>query len=603
MQELKHCDLAQDMREALKSLSGLDSKLCGTSKVITSLPDRIQRVEENTVDTKLAVRKLSSSFTEVEATLEQVLQHILDQTPSAEPPQYDNLSDNSSELVSPSPLAALAIPQMKTAHTNEMTQLRRKFAFKPSFGAVFVYYQKVNTQLIAVHRGLRVRIGKRATRITVHVIGSLHVLSLGLHCSIVWGRSQYVRPNIDIKLRVYNNVAQSAPIIAACESGDRDEVQSLFSQGKASPFDRFEGKMSLLDVVFGRIITLPMRKDPINALRRFKDLYAVFMLLIYQGVDPGQLWNHIDSSPLPFLGGLAFYTTPEFWPLILDLTRTIIEHSIQDPFATADFTEMLRLLQGASNRTPLPVTALILSQDCWAPEWEIKEPLTPFCYDGTSRAIGASDAHCIRTWLSQGIDHGEAILSLIAAAQGIANAVTYEGLPVAYADQIYYHHIFACLEFGIDIQDDSSGPSIMAIIRQRGILVQLRTALRYFKWEEEDIEAMIEGDLVASLAYQLAYLERAEVKGSPMPTTLAFKEVPRQHWNTFLADLHSQKYSKHMWPTETCSILGVPGVSNFLQDVRQPKDDFSSYKKMLKIVFPNLRSMMDILRAVFDIVR
>lgn len=242
--------------------------------------------------------------------------------------------------------------------------------------------------------------------------------------------------------------------------------------------------MSLLDVILKQMVLLPMRQHPKIALERLKDLYSLFKMIVGQWVRPR---TTLESSKrvlcitLPVLGMLPFFAPPQFLPIFLDIIRTIIEHSVQYPFSTADFTEMLRFLQKASAHKQYPTSSLILHQEYWPAELEIKETLRPFQRNQKPEKVGPRDGQCFRTWLEHGVDHREAIVALRETATLIDAMVRFAGLPEDIADQLSYRHVVVCLEFGIDLQDDRAGASLLTTCREVRRSHATRTALRYME--------------------------------------------------------------------------------------------------------------------------
>jgi hypothetical protein len=261
-------------------------------------------------------------------------------------------------------------------------------------------------------------------------------------------------------------------------------------------------------------------------------------MIVSQGLDPGQLWSHQDNKfwglPLPFLVQFCFYIPPNFLPVMLDITRTIIEHSVQDPFSTADFTELLRFLQSAKTRTPLPVSQLVMNQEHWQPEWEIKEELRPFHQGQQPEELGPYDAGCFRTWLKHGPDRREVLMAAQEGFYSLSNAVYFGGMRDEIADRLRYQHLVGCMEFGIDFQDERDGPSLLTLFRGAGKLYHVRAALWFFNWNDDDITELFEADLLASLVFQLAHLERCEFDGRHLPVELQFKSLLPSNWNSYL---------------------------------------------------------------------
>lgn len=202
---------------------------------------------------------------------------------------------------------------------------------------------------------------------------------------------------------------------------------------------------------------------------------------------------------------------------MLNTTRTVIEHGIQCPFSTIDFTELLRFIQSATARTPRPATQLIMHQEHWQLEWEIKEKLTPFRQGQKPEELCPCDPECFRTCPRHGADPREAPMAAREGFYSLSSIVDFGGLPDEMADRLRYHHLAVCLEFGIDFQDERDGPSILTLFREAGKFYHVRSALWYFNWNDDDITELFEGDLLGSLVFQLAHLERRYFDGRNLP--------------------------------------------------------------------------------------
>jgi hypothetical protein len=551
--ELKKAGLHQDTEETLRAISVLNAKVNATVDIISNVPIQLQRVNNVTLEAREAIEKLTHSIAEefahiptgvgkmLEGTLRSVIQDFHDRvllhtdgTNLCEPPPlYTNIPDwaRSQEL----------LPGCKNSSRRVLKQKQKqgRIAIQTWFGVVFIHSTLVKAQDTVNQHGLKIRLGTAKTvQMHVEVAISPCLLRIGLFCSIIWNKMPENRSGFDVKLRVYNSVDESSAIIQACRDANLEQVQELFATAKASPFDQLRGKQSLLDIILEEMVLVPMRQDPEFALRKLEKLYLMFRMIISHGVDPGQLGNHQGSnfwgSPLPFLTNFSFYAPRKILPVLLNTTRTIIEHSMQDPFSTADFTEQLRFLQCAKTRTPNPVFQLVMNQEQWQPEWEIKEKLTPFLQGQKPEELRPYDAGCFRTWLRLGADRQEVLMAARESSKNLSDAVRLGGLPDEVADRLRIQHLVACLEYDLDFQDDHDGPSILTIFREAGKLYHMRAALWYFHWNDDDIEELFEADLLASLVFQLAHLERCDLDGRKLPMELQFESILPSDWNSYL---------------------------------------------------------------------
>ncbi|KAE9368126.1 hypothetical protein N431DRAFT_514837 [Stipitochalara longipes BDJ] len=288
---------------------------------------------------------------------------------------------------------------------------------------------------------------------------------------------------------------------------------AAFHSKRSLAVDRLRGNQTLLDIILEEMVLVPIEQNPEYALKKMENLCLLFKMIF------------------------CFFTPPDVLPFILNITRTIIEHSIQDPFSTADFTEVLRFLQCATTYTPHTVTQLILKQEHWQPEWEIKENLTPFLQGQKPAKLGPHDAAWFRTWLGHRPDAPEIKMAVRNGLQNMSKAVSFCRMPEELADQVFYHHLVVALEFGIDLQDERGGPSILALCREAGKLYQVRAAFWCFNWNDDDITELFETDLIVSLALQLAHLEHRYFEGRKLPADLHFNPILSSDWYSYLKTL------------------------------------------------------------------
>ncbi|KAN0121801.1 hypothetical protein V8E51_000127 [Hyaloscypha variabilis] len=604
--ELKKSGLHQDTEETLRAISTLNAKVNATVDIVSNVPNQLQEVNNTTVETRGAIENLTRSIAlefahiptgvgkMLEGTLRRVMQdfhdRVLIHTDGASlwepPPAYTNIHDSkrSQELLSGCKASERRVLKKK--------QKQGRIVIQTWFGIVFIHSTLVKAQDTVNQHGLKIRLGTAKTvRVHVEVAITPCLLRLGLFCSIIWNKMPENRSGFDVKLRVYNTVDESSAIIQACREANLEEVQKLFATAKASPFDRLQGKQSLLDIILEEMVLVPMRRNPEFAWRKLENLYLIFRSIICHGLDPGQLGNYQSSkfcgSPLPFLTQFYLYAPPKFLPVLLNITRTIIEHSIQDPFATADFTEQLRFLQWAKTRTPRPVFQFLVNQEHWQPEWEIKEKLTPFLQGQKPEDLRPYDVGCFRTWLRVGADRREVLMAVCESSKVLSDAVLLDGLPDEVADQLRYQHLVACLDYGLDFQDDHDGPSLLTIFREAGKLYQIRAALWYFHWNNDDIDELFEADLLTSLTFQLAHLERRDLNGRKLPVELQFKSVLLSDWNSYLE-------SGSSWGTDQKFLHSLTNS----QSDRLKTDESDPTSKILSLESRSMGTRIEILKVL-----
>jgi hypothetical protein len=379
---------------------------------------------------------------------------------------------------------------------------------------------------------------------TINVVVSFTpcFIGFGIFCSIMTQTMGSAQPEIDMKLRLYNVVQRTSPIIQACEEGDIDKMQTLFAKGQASPFDRLDGEMSLLDLILLKITVLPMRQEPSKALQIMKNLCRMFKFLIEQNLDPGQLWAYSTSgiSPLPFLTVFGYLIPPEFTLLLLDLVRAIIQHSIQDPYYQADFTGILSFRKSVlPGEPPAPVTVAALNPEHWDVDLGSR---TECCRTTKEHDYAPGITHdviglSIKTWFGSSLDPKEAIATLTSNYFKIQGIIHTKDAAEAY-DQFLYKHFIICIEAGIDPLLESGGHSLVSCIRQCDQLYVLRSALEHLKWSGDQICDLFEADLYASLAYQLAHLHIKDPKSREDHCTLQYRYIRSENRNAYIRNPH-----------------------------------------------------------------
>jgi hypothetical protein len=295
------------------------------------------------------------------------------------------------------------------------------------------------------------------------------------------------------------------------------------------------------------MVLLPMRQDPQFALKKLEKLYLLFTMMTNQGLDPGQLWSLQDNqpcgSPLAFFASFCFFITAEFVPVILNTTRTIIEHSIQDPYSAADFTDLLCLRQNVSRLVPspgAPILQLVEHQERWQPEWVNKEEFIPLYKGQEPEDLGRCDAAVFRSWIGHGVEQRELLMAIRDGFQSRVDTLILGGISESILDGLHYSHLVVLLEYGVDPQDDRDGPSVLSLYQQAGKLYPLRAALLHLHWDDNNITELFEADLLGSLVFQLAHLERRDFRGLVLSAELQFQSIPHTDWNSYIASLDSR---------------------------------------------------------------
>lgn len=354
----------------------------------------------------------------------------------------------------------------------------------------------------------------------------------GIYCSIARQTMGSAQPGADMKLRIYNVVQKSSSIVQACDEGDMAKMQMLFATGQASPFDRLDGEMSLLDLILLKVTVLRMRQEPSKALQMMENLCQMFEFLIEQGLDPGQLWAYAKSgiAPLPFLSVFSTFIPSQFSPLLLRLVRAIIRHSTQDPYYQADFTGIFSYWKSVFPNMPLgPVVDMVMNQEHWHIDMRHNSaPLVPLDILGLS----------IKPWFGYSLDPKEAIAALTSYFLKIQRIICTKAAGRAY-DKFLCKYLIMCIEAGLDPLLPGDHHSLVSCLRYGNRLHVLRFALERLKWSEDEICDLFEADLCASLAYQLAHLHTDDPRSRGCHNSLQYRYVPPEDWEAYVKYLGS----------------------------------------------------------------
>jgi hypothetical protein len=255
----------------MRAVSVLNAKVSATADIVSTVPDQLQEVCYTSLETRGAIENLTRSISEefahiptslnkmLEGTMRRVIQDFHDDrlTPpdSASsyklPPAYSRFHDSSrsEELWSGG----------KDWGRRVLKQKQGRIAIQTWFGVVFIHSTLLKAQDTIHQHGLKIRLGNAKTiRMHVEVALTPCLLRIGLFCSLIWNKMSQNRSGFDMKLRVYNSVDEASLIIHACRNANLEQVQKLFTGGKASPFDRLRGKQSLLDIILEEMVLVPM---------------------------------------------------------------------------------------------------------------------------------------------------------------------------------------------------------------------------------------------------------------------------------------------------------------------------------------------------------
>lgn len=408
-----------------------------------------------------------------------------------------------------------------THYTNIMRYVR-------AIGIITIYATTTTFRDWDAHSGTSTT--STVTQTYIELFPNPDFLYLGVYSSFLQQGFATFPFSIEPKLRVYHVVDSSAPIIRACANGDLQTVRTLFKDGDASPFDRMWRETSLLDLVLFRIVLSATGGLPNVQIPK---LLALFKELVSHGLDPGlvrKLDSETSGERLPFfvVSNLIEECSSNVTPYLLDLGRTILKTSVQDPLLDSNHFQ-------ASDQTeptwiPVDMVPILLTQEDWP--IALKEPST----DSIASSIETGEAllsygvyqETIIFSFRDSIDYqdpeGELLLSIlqdislneklqvIGFTELIKVIDCFTGLSEDdITDSIRESRLFVgiecCIESGMNILEPP--PQFYAIIRKFSAFNKqhiLRSVLIDLGLDEGEIDDLFEADEYALLAYQLEYL-------------------------------------------------------------------------------------------------
>jgi hypothetical protein len=193
--------------------------------------------------------------------------------------------------------------------------------------------------------------------------------------------------NFTFKMQHFRVVPIDSPVIMACRSGSFAEVQRLFQDRLASPFDRTQGGLTLLDVAFNTFLRLPNLKVGRHLLTPGlppdeadpRGLLDIMSCLLRCGLDPTEIKSGMPGllHSMPPLGRLLesdrdAVSSNDIEEVrrtehITRLARLLIENAQNDPFENVDLTEIhADFVKNESS----PVASTILTQESWYMDWD-----------------------------------------------------------------------------------------------------------------------------------------------------------------------------------------------------------------------------------------
>ncbi|TGO16315.1 hypothetical protein BTUL_0029g00040 [Botrytis tulipae] len=232
------------------------------------------------------------------------------------------------------------------------------------------------------------------TQTNVDLFPNPELLQLGIYCSIVEQGFAISSFTPEPALRVYNIIDSNAPIVNACISGNLAEVRELFINGHASPYDRLWAERSLLDLTLRQIIEI-FKHRSIPPQRGIEGLLSVFEELVHHGLDPGVPRIKEDTagqSPLMTIATLS-PTSKSDTESLLHLARIIIKNSTHAPLQEHGLETLDWQVQIDGSKRP--VYDLLKTQELWPLAWPSADEVWSSYRTHLTRCIKrAADRNC-----------------------------------------------------------------------------------------------------------------------------------------------------------------------------------------------------------------
>lgn len=328
------------------------------------------------------------------------------------------------------------------------------------------------------------------------------------------------------------------------------QARELFASGAASVFDRDESGLTLMDIIFTKIISLlsgyeQLCHDPeINV--NIRNLLHLMKFYATHGLDPAGI-----AYELPDLGGKPplrrlldldlepVVERPQWNSYISQLTRLIMEHADINPLDLLDLNDIHH--GGYWQDSVFPATRAVLSQESWHIDWDELAQHTFSSFSGSmpsmgTRLINLFTSYNLLTmnpeyfkveddsWRKMCSTHCH-ILGLLLAAGMPESSVTEYGaafeettvndgsllhIAIAHACPGSFSHpqhdkayaramvkledlLVVCLKHGVDPQSHNlAGVSITSFARTKGVLPIWMAALRKAGFGEGEVIAAAE---------------------------------------------------------------------------------------------------------------
>jgi hypothetical protein len=338
--------------------------------------------------------------------------------------------------------------------------------------------------------------------------------------------------NYDARLRIYNIIPYTAPIVKACQTGDIASAHELFANGQASPYDVALHNLgycsTLLDLAIRswkqrlRFISNSKFSDDIsNEIEDLKRKFELFAFLVDCGLDPGEQMPFLPEYVLS-LPKIACSSPPSITAHLAHMLRCLVTRSASNPFSFSEKHENNLFI--ASMEVVPEIAACVMGQESWplpeplpeheyrlyTPKWIENYRVLSVSMDENAYSL-LRDPTAIYTraelkWRFHNFG-SEGVMSQF--CQDILHqSRTLPNHQSEACDLAIRERLIACLEFGMSPKDSSGTWGLQRISVAQCYMVKgkkrlLESALLLVGWTPNSIHEMFDEEASALLALVL----------------------------------------------------------------------------------------------------
>jgi hypothetical protein len=386
------------------NIASLISHTASISQSTTTTQNIVGQLQESSLDTKKVVETMNASLSDRIDLLNESFEVILRTTVNNVRDQFITELNSKAQEIDPSssPFGHISwsgANQFGTQKAERYTsagqsqQLRRQVGYQRVYHVWFATIT-VTSRSTTTQQSLDTCGGTRSSfhnctssRITIDVRPHPWLALRGMFGFINRQSRGTSSLNYDARLRSYNIIPYTAPIVKACKTGDIASARNLFAIGEASPYDvaihtqghTIYGYYTLLDLTIGSwwgtvrdINKSKFSDDFSDEIQVLKREFEFFSFLVDCGLDPGEQMNSLPGNVFSLLE-LACSSPPSISAQYAEMLRCLVTRSVSNPFDFSSKYEtniVLTLLDVVPE-----VASCIRSQEFWPLPEPLPEPL------------------------------------------------------------------------------------------------------------------------------------------------------------------------------------------------------------------------------------